>query len=107
MLRRTTPAVVPLEEPPESLEEFPDVVLDEGVVLVRIHRGEIEPLFFSIGGRGCFDTNPEGTLYLAADGLGAFGEVLRSRLVALDEVANPPGRIESPATDSLAAIAPS
>jgi len=78
---------VALEEPPESLEGFPEVVLDEGVVLTRIHRGESEPLFFSTSGRGRFDINPEGTLYLAADELGAFVEVFRGRLVPVDEVA--------------------
>lgn len=78
---------MPLGEPPESLEEFPEVVLDKGIVLARIHRAENEPLYFSTDGGGRFDINPEGTLYLAADELGAFVEVFRGRLVALDEVA--------------------
>jgi hypothetical protein len=78
---------VALEEPPESLEDFPSIVLDGDVVLVRIHRAEREPLFFSTSGAGRFDINPEGTLYLAADAEGAFIEVFRSRLVPLEEVA--------------------
>jgi hypothetical protein len=78
---------VPLEEPPERLEAFPEVVLDKAVVLARIHRAENEPLHFSTGGGGRFDLSPEGTLYLATEELGAFVEVFRGRLVALDEVA--------------------
>lgn len=78
---------MPLEEPPEVLDGFPDVVLETGVVLARIHRSENDPLFFSTSGDGRFDISPEGTLYLAADEVGAFLEVFRSRLVPADEVA--------------------
>ena len=78
---------MPLEEPPETLDDFPTAVLDDAVVLARIHRAERDPLFFSTGGRGRFDINPEGTLYLASDEGCAFVEVFRSRLVPLEEVA--------------------
>ncbi len=78
---------MPLEEPPESLEEFPERILQEGLVLARIHRSETDPLFFSTSGGGRYDIDLEGTLYLAADEVGAFVEVFRSRLVPLDEVA--------------------
>jgi hypothetical protein len=78
---------VPLEEPPSDLSGFPAVFIDEGVVLARIHRTGREPVYFSAGGGGRFDIEPEGTLYLARTEEGAFLEVFRSRLVPSEEVA--------------------
>lgn len=78
---------MPLEEPPGSLAGFPAAVLDKTTVLARIHRAETNPIFFSTRGKGRFDLSPEGTLYLAGSDEGAFLEVFRGRVVALEEVA--------------------
>ena len=78
---------MPLEEPPGSLDGFPAAVIDKTTVLARIHRAETNPIFFSTRGKGRFDISPEGTLYLAGSDEGAFLEVFRGRVVALEEVA--------------------
>ncbi|MEK7422350.1 MAG: RES family NAD+ phosphorylase [Actinomycetota bacterium] len=78
---------MPLEEPPGSLAGFPAAVLDRSRVLARIHRAHTSPIFFSTSGNGRFDVSPEGTLYLAESDEGAFLEVFRGRVVALEEAA--------------------
>jgi hypothetical protein len=81
--------VSPLSRPPEApgaFDHFPDVVLEPGAELVRIHRRGRSPWWFSGDGSGRFDLGPpaaspelaaRGTCYLAEDPLGAFVEVFR------------------------------
>lgn len=76
---------MPLSEPPESLDGFPETVAPDK--LFRIHRSEHDPLFYSSSGDNRFDLQaPGGTLYAAATPRGAFIEVFRMRLVPSIEV---------------------
>lgn len=84
--------MTPLPAPPadpRGLEAFPRVVLPAGARLLRIHRQRHGPLWFRHDGEGRFDLPPpRGTLYAAADPLGAYVEVFRHiRFVPEEEVA--------------------
>lgn len=86
---------MPLSEPqaaagPSSagtLSGFPSFGLPAGQQLYRIHRAARDPISFSSSGEGRFDLPaPDGTVYFAADEIGALIEVFRSNLIPLDEV---------------------
>ena len=82
-----TPLAAPPADPRE-LKEFPVVAIPAGTELVRIHRHRHGPLWFRHDGEGRFDLPPpRGTLYAAADPLGAYVEVFRHvRFVPREEI---------------------
>ena len=76
---------MPLSEPPASFDGFPELRAPRSIY--RIHRRELDALYFSDSGLGRFDLRaPEGTLYAAGSEIGAFVEVFRSTLIPTAEV---------------------
>lgn len=74
--------VSPLAAPPADLRGFPGYALPPDRVLYRLHRCERSPWWFSNDGSGRFDLEDnQGTCYLAAEPVGAFIEVFRTRTV--------------------------
>lgn len=75
----------PLVWPPTHLTGFPDHQLLPSESVVRIHRHDRGPWWFSHDGSGRFDlAAPSGTCYFALDELGAFVEVFREMRVIPD-----------------------
>ena len=75
----------PLVWPPTHLTDFPEHQLLPANPIVRIHRHNFGPWWFSHDGSGRFDlAAPSGTCYFAADELGAFVEVFREMRVIPD-----------------------
>lgn len=68
----------PLALPPLDVAGFPELVVEPGRPLFRIHRRGRGPWWFSSNGHGRFDlAPPRGTCHLAGHPLGAFIEVFR------------------------------
>jgi hypothetical protein len=68
----------PLSDPPTPLTGFPGYRLSPDRPLIRIHRHDRGPWWFSHDKTGRFDlTAPRGTCYLAEEPIGAFVEVFR------------------------------
>jgi hypothetical protein len=77
--------VSPLVWPPTHLTDFPEHQLLPSDPIVRIHRHDRGPWWFSHDGSGRFDlAAPSGTCYFAVDELGAFVEVFREMRVIPD-----------------------
>jgi hypothetical protein len=75
----------PLVWPPSHLADFPEYQLLPTDSIVRIHRYDCGPWWFSHDGSGRFDlAAPLGTCYFAGDELGAFLEVFRDMRVIPD-----------------------
>jgi hypothetical protein len=75
----------PLVWPPTHLADFPHHQLLPTDSVVRIHRHDRGPWWFSHDGSGRFDlAAPSGTCYFAVDELGAFLEVFRDMRVIPD-----------------------
>lgn len=75
----------PLVWPPTRLTDFPDHHLLPSDPIVRIHRHDRGPWWFSHDGSGRFDlAAPSGTCYFAVDEVGAFVEVFREMRVIPD-----------------------
>lgn len=74
-----------LGHPPEDLRGFPIHRVGPGQVLVRIHRADRHPGFYSSDGAGRFDLSPpRGTCYLGVEPLASFVEVFREATVVAE-----------------------
>lgn len=98
----------PLSEPPsapEALAAFPRLLLEAGTTIARLHRRQHSPRWFNGDGHQRFDLPPpHGTLYGAAEPLGAMVEVFRD-ISLLDAVDVEARRLSTLASRSGLALA--